>query len=180
MQKTIRIALLAVAALALPATAAAQQQTQPAPAPAQAASAQDEAARIQQRITQLQQQAQQDSAVKVVEAEFDAYMRAAMGRLDAAFAEKSARAEALKAEVEAARAASDNAKLNALAAEATELQGYFNGLRQRALAQADVQEKRKVYVQALFSKMNEIDPQAQALVARLQELRSGGARARQR
>lgn len=173
MQKTTRIAFLA-AALALPATAAAQEQPAGS-APAQAAP-QDEIAQIQQRIAQLQQQAAQDSAVKAEEKSFDAFVMAAMERLDPTTREKLARAEALKAEVEAARAASDNARLNALAAEAQGLQAFFNGLRQRAVAEADVQERRKAYVQALFTRMSEIDPQAQALVARLQELRSGAAR----
>lgn len=171
-QKTTRIVFLA-AALALPATSAAQQ-AQPTPAPA--APAQDEIARIQQRLAQLQQRARQDPAVKAEEEAFDAYMRAAMERLDPTAKEKSDRAESLKAEVEAARAASDNAKLSALAAEAQGLQEFFGGLRQRVLTQADVQEKRKAYIQALFARMSELDPQAQALVARLEELRSGASR----
>lgn len=171
MQKTTRIAFLA-AALALPATAAAQQ-AQPAPAPT--APAQDEIARIQQRLAQLQQQAGQDPAVKAQEEAFDSYVMSAMERLDPTTREKVARGESLKAEVEAARAASDNAKLNALAVEAQGLQAFFGGLRQRALAQADVQEKRKAYIQALFTRMNELDPQAQALVDRLQALRSGAS-----
>ncbi|HEX7243545.1 MAG TPA: hypothetical protein VF263_24885 [Longimicrobiaceae bacterium] len=177
MQKTTRIAFLAAAALALPAAAAAQQTTPaPAPAPVQA-SAQDEITRIQQRLGALQQQAAQDSAVRAQEQAFDAYVAEAMNRLDPAAAGKRARAESIKTDVEAARAANDNAKLNALAAEATELQAYFAQMRPRTLALPDVQQKRQAYVQALFTKMNQIDPEAQALVARLQQLRSGGATA---
>ena len=178
MPKKTRIALLAAAALALPSALAAQQaQPDPAQAPAAAetAPAQDETTRIQQRLAQLQQQAGQDPAVKAQEEAFDAYMIDAMARLDPDSRVKTSRAEALKAEVEAARAASDNAKLNQLAAEAQELQAYFAGLRQRTLGLPDVQEKRKEYVQALFTKMSEIDPEAQNLVSRLQELRSGAA-----
>jgi len=182
-QKKNRIALLAFAALALPAAAAAQQ-TQPAPAtpaapaaPAQqpTAAPQAEIAQIQQRLAQLQQQAGQDPAVKAAEEKFGADLVAAMQQLDPAAAAKVARGQALPAEVEAARAANDNARLNALATEAAELQTFFNGLRQRALATPEIQEKRKAYLAVVLAKMNEIDPQAQSLVDRLTALRNGGA-----
>lgn len=179
MQKTTRIAFLAAAALALPATAAAQQPqpAQPA-APAQAtAPAQDEVAQIQQRLAALQQQAMQDPGVQAEKAAFDQYLLGAMAKLDPTFTEKRSRAEALKAEVEAARAASDNAKLNLLAVEAQGLASYFAGLNQRAGAQADVQERRQAYVAKLFARMTAIDPQAQTLADRLAALRSGGASA---
>lgn len=176
-----RIALLAFAALALPATAAAQQTAPAAPqpaAPAQAAPAapaQSEVTQIQQRLAALQQQAVQDPAVKAHSDALETALAAALAQVDPAATGKLARVEALKAEVEAARAASDNAKLNQLAAEATELQAYFQQLRPRAMALPEVQEKRQAYVAALFAKMNEIDPQAQALVARLEALRNGTA-----
>ncbi|HET6228449.1 MAG TPA: hypothetical protein VFE05_00140 [Longimicrobiaceae bacterium] len=177
MQKTTRIALAAAAALALPATARAQQ-TPPAPPAAPApAGAQAEIASIQQRLAQLQQQAAQDPSVQAPSAVFDSVTLAAMDRLDPAAPGKRARAAAIKGDVDAATAAHDNAKLNALAAEAPQLQSYFNQLRQRALALPEVQAARKTYIDALFARMSAIDPQAQTMVARLQELRSGGATA---
>ncbi len=179
MQKKNRIVLLAFAALALPAAVSAQTTPAPAqPAPAQqpAANAQAEIQQIQQRLGQLQQQAlQSDSAAKAAEAAFGADLMAAMQQLDPTTQAKVARGEALNAEVEAARAANDNAKLTALATEAQGLQTFFNGLRQRAMATPEMQEKRRAFLAVLLARMNQIDPQAQALVARLETLRSGGA-----
>jgi hypothetical protein len=175
-QKKTRTVLLALAALALPAAAAAQTQPAPAPAPAQpAASAQDEITQIQQRLGQLQQRAMQDPAVQAAQATFTAEVMSAMERLDPAAKEKAARAEAIKAEVAAARQANDNTKLNELAAEAQALQAYFAELRPRAVALPEIQEKRKVFTEALFAKMTELDAEAPRLVARLEELRKPAA-----
>lgn len=173
-QKKTRITLLAAAALAFPVAASAQETPAPQPAPAQpapAAPAQDELTQIQQRLGALQQQAMQDPAIKAASEALSAEVQAAMARLDPAAAEKAARAQALQADVAAARAAADNAKLNQLATEARELQAYFAQLQPRALALPEIQEKRKAFTELLFAKMTEIDPQAQALVTRLNELR---------
>ena len=177
MQKMNRTVLLAFAALALPAAAAAQTAPAPAqPAPQQPASSpQAEIQQIQQRLGQLQQQALADSAVKAAEATFGAELMAAMQRLDPTTQAKIARGEALNQEVQAAQAASDNAKLTALATEAQGLQAFFNDLRPRALATPEMQEKRRVFLAVLLARMNQIDPQAQALVTRLETLRGGGA-----
>ncbi|HEU0015564.1 MAG TPA: hypothetical protein VFQ45_17945 [Longimicrobium sp.] len=171
-----RTLLAAAAALAAAAPLSAQTDpaapAAPAPAPAPAAAPADSITIIQQRLAALQQQAQQDAAVQAASKQFEADLFAAMARLDAAATEKKARSEALMAEVEAARTAGDNAKLNQLAAEAQQLQAYFNGLRSRAMQEADVQEKRKAFLGVLFGKMTEIDPQAQALVERLGQLKA--------
>jgi len=160
--------LLAAATLALATPARAQGDAAPA-APA------DSVAILQQRIGQLQQQAMQDAAVQAASRSFEEFLMGAMARIDATAAEKKARADALMTEVAAARAAGDNAKLNALATEAQTLQAFFHALRPRAMEQADVQEKRREFLGALFAKMGEIDPQAQALVDRLQQLRAARA-----
>ncbi|HWK89585.1 MAG TPA: hypothetical protein VNP72_06300 [Longimicrobium sp.] len=167
----LRTLLSAAAVVAFAAPVSAQT----APAPAAPAAPADSITLIQQRLGALQQQALQDAAVQEASKQFEADLFAAMTRLDAVAAEKKARGEALTAEVEAARAASDNARLNTLAAEAQQLQAYFNGLRGRALQEADVQEKRKAFLGVLFGKMSEIDPQAQALVERLGQLKAAAA-----
>jgi hypothetical protein len=173
-QKTTRLALLAAAALALPAAARAQTTPPPAPAapPAQAAPA-DEAAQLRQKLGALQQQAQQDPALKPALDSFTVVVNAAMARLDPQATAKLARAQAINAEVEAARAANDNAKLNQLAAEATALQQYFAALRPRANQDPQVQAARQVWLGRLFEKMKQIDPNAQQYVDRLTQLSQG-------
>lgn len=177
MQKTTRIALLAAAALALPAAVSAQQTTpapaQPAPAqPAPAAPA-NEAAQLQQKLGALQQRAAQDPSLKAAVDSLNAAVQAGMVKVDPQAAAKLARAQALTADVAAARAANDNARLNQLATEANQIQAYFTSVQPRALALPEVQQARQAYVSRLFEKMKEYDPQAQSYVDRLTQLQSG-------
>ena len=175
MKKTIRMALLAGAALACPAIAAAQTTTPapatPAPAPAAPA---NEDAELQGKIQSLQMRALQDPSLKAATDSFNAVVSGAMGRLDPQAPAKLARAQAINGEVEAARAANDNARLNALAAEATGLQQYFAQLRPRAMADTTVQTARQAYLERVFAKMKELDPNVQQYVDRLTALRNGG------
>jgi hypothetical protein len=173
-QKSTRIALLAAAALALPAAVSAQQ-TPPAPTQPAAAAPADEAAQLQQKIGALQQQALQDPSLKAAQDSFTAAVNAGMARLDPAAPGKLVRAQALNGEVAAARAANDNAKLNALATEAQQLQAYFQGIQPRVAALPEVQAARQAFMARVFEKMKQIDPNAQQYVDRLTQLRSAGA-----
>lgn len=178
MQKKTRIALIAFAALALPAAAAAQD-TQPAAPPAQpaapAAAPQQELEQIQQRLAALQRQASQDAAIQAQAEALKVESIAAMDRLDPGAKAKRDRADALRAEVQAAQAAGDNARLNTLAAEAQQLQQYFTEFRPRMMQDATYAEKQQAFTAAMVAKMTELDPQTPTLIARLQELRTGGA-----
>ncbi|HEV7589537.1 MAG TPA: hypothetical protein VGO40_15590 [Longimicrobium sp.] len=175
MQKTTRIALLAAAALALPAAARAQTQPAPAPAapPAQAAPA-AEAAQLRQKIGALQQQALQDPALKPAQDSFNTVVSAAMGRLDPAAPAKLARATSINADIAAAQAAGDNAKLNQLATEATALQSYFAAIRPRAMADPQVVAARQVWLARVLDKMKQIDPNVQQYIDRLGALSPSG------
>lgn len=171
MQKTTRIALFAAALAAFP-LAAHAQQGQPATPPAQPA-APGEADQLRQKIGQLQQQAMQDPTLKAAEDSFEAVLQGAMARLDPQAPVKTARANALNQEVEAARAAGDNARLNQLADEATALKAYFDALRPRALAEEDVQAARQAYLARVLERMKELDPNTQQYIDRLSTLQRG-------
>lgn len=168
-----RIALVAAALFAAPAAGYAQEGQ---PATASAAEA-GEAAQLRQRIAQLHQQALTDPSVKPVQDSLNTAIQDAMARLDPAAPGKAARATSLNQEVEAARAAGDNAKLNQLADEATQLKAYFDNLRPRAMEDARVQAARQVYLARVFERMKQIDPNAQQYVDRLNALKtsSGGS-----
>ena len=152
---------LVTAALALAPTFLAAQESAPA-----AAEAPSELQQLQQRLGELQTQANQDPAVQAAFAEVNAAMVAA----DPEYGTLTVRAQAIPAEVEAARAASDNAKLNDLAAEVTALNASLAAARQRASANAEVQAKTNAYRTVLLTKMVEIEPNTQQLIARLGEL----------
>jgi hypothetical protein len=176
-QKTTRLALLAAAALAAPVAASAQMTPAPAPAAQTAPAAPaNEAEQLQQKIRALQQQALQDPALKLAQDSFNVVLSAAMGRLDPAAPAKFARYMSINAEVEAARAAGDNVKLNALAQEVPALQTYFSAIRPRAMQDPQVVAARQVWLARMLEKMKQIDPNAQQYVDRLAAISQGGGR----
>jgi len=168
---TLRTSLFALALAAAPAALAAQQT--PAAPPAQPqAPAQTEMQQIQARLQQIQARALQDAALKAAQDSIGTEMTATMERVDPTYRAQAARAEALKAEVTAAQAAKDNAKLNQLAAEATQLQQGFASARQRAMQDAAMAARIRSFQERIVAKMAELEPETQTLLARLQELRA--------
>ncbi len=183
MHKMLRPSLFAVALAAAPAALAAQgtpAAPQQAPAaPQQQAPAQTEMQQIQSRLQEIQARALQDPTLKAAQDSIGTEMTATMERLDPTFKAQAARAEALKAEVAAAQTAKDNAKLNQLAAEATQLQQGFATARQRAIQDPAMAARIKSFQERIVAKMTEVEPQTQTLLARLQELRGAAAPAQQ-
>ncbi|HEV2145907.1 MAG TPA: hypothetical protein VGR37_00670 [Longimicrobiaceae bacterium] len=175
MLKTIRPTLLALAMLAAPAALAAQE----APAEATQQPAQTEAQQIQARLQQIQARALQDPALQAAQDSIGDQLTATMERVDPTFRAQAERAEALKAEVQAAQQAGDNAKLNQLAAEAEQLQQGFASARQRAMQDPQMVERIQAFQQRIVARMAELDPETHTLLARLQELKNGAAPAQQ-
>lgn len=169
MSKTLRTSLFALALAAAPAALSAQQAP---PVPPTQAPVQQEMLQIQTRLQQIQARALQDATLKAAQDSIGTEMTATMERLDPTFKAQAARAEALKAEVTAAQAARDNAKLNQLAAEATQLQQGFASARQRAMQDAAMAARIKSFQERIVAKMAELEPETQTLLARLQALRA--------
>lgn len=172
MLKTLRPGFIALALMALPAALAAQEA--PA-APEQQVPARTEAQQIQARLQEIQARALQDPALQAAQDSIGTEMTATMERVDPTFKAQAGRAEALKAEVAAAQQAGDNAKLNQLAAEAEQLQQGFATARQRAMQDPQMAERIQAFQQRIVARMVEVEPETQALLARLQEL-NGAAR----
>jgi hypothetical protein len=164
------------------AAAAQQQGTEPGHAPDGSESSQpagtaaaptaDELAQIRRRLRDLQERARADSAVAAANDAFGNEVLAAMLRLDPEAGPKKARADAIQGEAVQARAASDNARLNDLAEEGRALQAYFAALRTRVLNLPEIERSRQAYIAKLFEKMTDLDPEAPALVARLDAARA--------
>ena len=162
--KLLRTGLI-TAVLAVTPTYLAAQAAPAAPATAPAAAS--EAEQIQQRLALVQQQAMQDSAVHASAAAVTSAMEAA----DPEYKALSARAQQLRTDIAAAQASQDNAKLNELAAVAGKLQTEAAALQARVASNPAVQEKTNAYRTVVFQKMMEIDPETQALIAKLAQLR---------
>ena len=166
--KLLRTAFITATLAVAPSLAAGQDAaaTSAAPAAASAPAAPSEAQQIQQRLGQVQQQAMQDAALQAAFAEINTALEAA----DPEFKTLSDRARTLKADVATAQAASDNARLHQLAAEAKQLQTNLPAARARATQNPAVQEKVVAFRTALAEKMQQIDPEIPALLTRLGEL----------
>ena len=95
---------------------------------------------------------------------------------DPEFKTLAQRAVSIQADIAAARAAQDNAKLRELATEVTQLNTNLVAARARADQSPDVQAKNTAYRTALLRKMVEIDPEIQQLITRLNALRQAAPR----
>lgn len=166
--KLLRTGLITAALAAAPSYVAAQDAAAAPAAPAAAAPAPalTEAQQIQAQIGQIQQQAMQDPAIQASFAEINTALEA----VDPEFKALTERARTIRADITAAQTAADNAKLHALAAEVTQLNANLATARARATAHPDAQVKVVAFRTALVKKMQEINPETQALVARLTEL----------
>jgi len=169
--KTLRPSLLAMALLAAPVGLAAQE----APAEPQQ---QTEAQQIQSRLQEIQARALQDPALVAAQDSIGTELVATMERVDPSYKAQAERAETLKSEVAAAQEAKDNAKLNQLAAEATQLQQGLAAARERAMQDPQMAARIKAFQERIVAKMVEVDPETQTLLGRLQEM-NGAAPAEQ-
>lgn len=175
LSRILKASVLVAAVAVVPAKLNAQQA--PAGEPAAEATAQSEIEQIQARLGELQKQALQDPALQAANQEVSALLVATMERLDPSYKANVARAASLKTDVAAAQEAKDNAKLHELAAEAQKLQASFTEAREKALEDEAVIAKTTELRDKLFAKMVEIDPAAEKLATRLQELQNPGAAA---
>lgn len=178
LRKILPFGAFAAALVVAPSSLAAQAEpAAQAAGTAEAAAAQpappSELQQVTARLGQIQQRAMQDPQIQSASQELNATIQAAMGRLDANYATMAERAVTLKADVAAAQAAEDNARLHELAAEAKELQAGIAAARDKAMADPEVKEKVEAFKVRLFEKMVELDPEAQTLVQRLTELNGG-------
>jgi hypothetical protein len=154
------------------------QTATPAPATpaaeAPAAPAADAAA-ITAQIQRVQQQALQDPELRAANQAISTLLTATMAKVDPSYPTYAARVATLNADVAAAQAAKDNARLNELAAEAKELQASVAAAQAKAREDAAVKAELEAFRVKLFTKMVEIDPSVKDLVAQLETLQSDTA-----
>lgn len=169
--KLLRVGAVALVVTAVPAGLSAQEAT-PAPLGTPAPEApKSELQQIQERLAELQKQATDAPEVQAANQELTQLLESTMVKVDPGYAAVAARTETIKADIAAAQAAEDNAKLHELAAEAGQLRQAMLAARQKAMADPAVQAEMNEYKTVLFKKMTELDPKAPEMVQRLSELR---------
>jgi rhamnose utilization protein RhaD (predicted bifunctional aldolase and dehydrogenase) len=165
-RRTFRTAALALAVLAMPAMLAAQGIPQQAHAP------DDEAARIQLQLMQVQQRALQDPELQTAQEEIGQALIDAMIRVDPAAEQLVQRAANLQHDVIAAQEAEDEARLRQLGAEAERLQAAFATLRQLAMEDEQLQAAMAAFQNQVIAKMTELEPATPDLIIRLEALQA--------
>ena len=127
------------------------------------------------RIQAVQRRALQDPALAAANREVTAAISAALPRVEANYPTYAARAQSLNADVAAAQAAGDNARLHELAEEARTLQANIVAAQAKAKEDPAVKEKLQAFTVQLFAKMVELDPEVKELVEELEARRTAGS-----
>lgn len=169
---TIKRALLPALLLAVLPGALAAQEPAPAPQgpPAELQGWLTELQQLHGRLEAIQKQALADPSLGAAQAELGANIRAAMEAIDPGLEQGMTRIQALEGEAAAAQQAGDQARLQAIGAEAQQIQAKFLNAQQQALQQPALAAQVEAFQDTLEAKMKEVDPEAETLIARFQEL----------
>lgn len=169
-RSTARLILIAVAALAAPGALQAQAPAVPENVPPEIAGWLAEIQELHIQLTTLQEKALQDPALAAQRDSLGNHIRVAMESIDPSLPESMERIEAMEAQAAAAEAASDDAKLTELRAEAQQIEQQFLSVQQRALQQPELAAEISAFQSALEARILETDPEAPRLLERFQEL----------
>jgi len=165
----IRSSLLTAIALVIPATLIAQEpvpQQQPELDPELEALV-TEMQEIQQRLAPIQQQAMQDPELMAQYQQVQEQVEGAMREEDPTL---FTRVEELQEGMQAAQEAGDEEQLQTLAMQAQGIQQEIQTVQEAAISRPDVRQSVEAFEGASRAKMVEIDPEADTLLERAEEL----------
>lgn len=169
------LTLLLAAAPATLSSQQAQQQRAAAPQPDVQLQQQvqgwlAEMQQIHGQLEQLQARALQDPQLSAAQSALGESIKTAMQRIDPTLERSLVRVQALETEAEAAQQAGDQTKLQQLGAEVQQIQQKFVAAQQQALQQPELATRVQSFQQQLEAKMTQLDPTAEDLIARFQQL----------
>lgn len=130
----------------------------------------EEVQQLQARLEPIHQAALQDPAIQEEQEKVSAAVIAAMTDADPTISGKLERLQALAAEAQAAQANGDQERLVELSAEAQVLQPEIEEAQSQALSRPEIETQIETFRENLHQRMAQIDPEAQGLIERLQEL----------
>lgn len=168
-------ALLPTLLLAVLPVALTAQQPTPAPAAPQGPPQEvqgwlTELQQLHGRLEGIQQKALADPSLSKAQETLGTSIRQAMQTIDPALEQGMARIKALETEASSAQQQGDQTKLQAISLEAQQIQQKFMTAQQKALAQPELAAQVEAFQNQLEKKMREVDPEAEKLIARFQEL----------
>lgn len=169
--RTIRAAVIALVAFAVPTMLVAQDPAVPAEAQQQEVQTWlAELQQIQARLGEIQTEALEDAELRAQQEELGTELQAAIEEENPELAADAERIEALEQEAVQAQQSGDQEQLQQLAAEAQQIQTRFAMAQAQVLERPEVASKVEAFEADLEAKMVEIDPEADALIERYEEL----------
>jgi len=127
---------------------------------------------IQQQIAQIQQKAMQDSAIRAEQMDLQQTIEKKMNDIDGKTSERSDRIGQLQAAMQKARTDQDTAKMRSLVTEFRQVQGKLQQTQGKAMQDSAIQAQLQAFRSDVISQMNDVDPKADSLINRLQELQT--------
>lgn len=166
-----------VAALALviaPAAAQAQQPggLDPSQLPPEAQQAIVELQQLQAQLQPIQAEAMADPEIQSEQQELGTQIQTAMAEADPSVPQHMARLQELASDAEAAQAGDDQARMSEILQEAQVIETQLQQAQQQALQRPEIAPRVEAFQQKLEERMLEVDPNAGALIERMDELQT--------
>lgn len=168
----IRTVLFSALFVIAPAGLVAQQQggIDPTQLPPEAQEMIAELQEVQAALQPIHQQAMQDPEVQALQQSLSADIRDKMTELAPSTPDRMARLQALMQQGQAAQAEQDQAALAEIATEARAIEQELQAAQVEALQSPEIAPRVEAFEAELLEKMQEIDPETDALIERAQEL----------
>lgn len=170
--KLVRTTFLSLLLLAAPLGLFAQQQgaVDPAQLPPEAQELIGELQQLQARLQPIQQQALQDPEIQAAQQALGAEIQEAMVEVDPETPEKMERLQELMVQAQAAQAEEESAAMTEIVSEARALEQQLQAAQAAAIQSPELAPRVEAFQDRLLERMVEVDPEAEALLDRAQEL----------
>lgn len=127
---------------------------------------------LQKRLSSIQKQAMQDSALQSQMQEVQALIDSTIRAMSPQAAQQMERLDSIRGQLQAAQSQGDTARLRSLIMEAQKLQKALQKVQSKAMKQEDVAAAIKSFQNALREQMRQVDPTADSLIDRADSLQS--------
>jgi type I site-specific restriction endonuclease len=163
--------LLLLAFLVTPALLEAQQQpSMMDQLPPEAQQILTEVQRVQSELQPIQEEALADPELQAEQANIGARLQVAMAEVNPAVPERISRLETLMQEARTAQEEQDETRMQEIVGEAQTIEAELQQAQMEAVRRPDIQPQVQAFEARVQERMEEIDPAAAELIARLQEL----------
>lgn len=168
----IRSILFALLFVAAPAGLVAQQQgaIDPAQLPPEAQELITEIQQLQEQLQPIQEEAFQDPEIQAAQQALGAEIQEAMVEVDPATPQRMERLQELMVQAQAAQAAQDQEAMTEIVTEARGLEQELQAAQAAVLQSSEIAPQVEAFEAKLLERMIEVDPEAESMIERAQEL----------